>query len=128
MNAASVCPRTLSSVPPASRSSSVSPTHTIGVMPLPRTALTLRFTISSVSPNSCRRSECPTITYAHARAWSMRGATSPVNAPFVSQCTFCAPSPNVSRSDWISVCTDRSAVNGGQITTSTRSESSFDTR
>ncbi len=54
---ASSWPSTLASVAPASRSSSVSPTHRIGVMALARMAFTLRLTISSVSPNSSRRSE-----------------------------------------------------------------------
>ena len=55
-------PVTLASVVPASRSSSVSPTHRIGVMPDARMARTFRFTVSSVSPNSSRRSECPAMT------------------------------------------------------------------
>jgi hypothetical protein len=122
------CPSTFDSIRPESRSSSDSPTHMIGVIPAAKTAFAFLFTVSSVSPKNCRRSECPTITCEHCSAWSMPGATSPVNAPLDSQCTFWAPSPNGSRSDWITVCTDRSAVNGGQITTSTRSVSSLLTR
>ena len=59
---AATCPSTLASVAPASRSSSVSPTHMIGVISWRRIAFTLRLTASSVSPNSSRRSEWPAIT------------------------------------------------------------------
>src|SRR5439155_63253 len=38
-------------------------------------------TVSSVSPNSLRRSEWPTMTYAHFSAASMGPLTSPVKAP-----------------------------------------------
>ena len=51
----------------------------------------------------------------------MVGATSPVNAPLSSKWQFWAPSPKGRRSPSITVCTERNAVNGGQITTSTRS-------
>ena len=50
--AARVWLSTRSSVRPASRSSSVSPAHTIGVISCLSTALCFRFTSSSVSPNS----------------------------------------------------------------------------
>ena len=53
---------TLDSVAPASRSASVSPTHTIGVIRLRWTAVIFAATISSVSPNSSRRSLCPQMT------------------------------------------------------------------
>ena len=46
---------------------------------------TFRFTVSSVSPKSWRRSECPTITYLTLSFASIGGLTSPVNAPSVSQ-------------------------------------------
>ena len=55
-------PSTFASVAPASRSASVSPTHRIGVMPWRWTATTLAATISSVSPNSSRRSLWPQMT------------------------------------------------------------------
>ena len=55
-------PSTFASVDPASRSSSVSPTQRIGVMPWRWIAATLAATISSVSPNSSRRSLWPQIT------------------------------------------------------------------
>ena len=51
-NARSVWSVTRAAVAPASRSSSVSPTHTIGVIPCFWTALSFLFTVSSVSPNS----------------------------------------------------------------------------
>ena len=47
---------------PASRSASVSPTQMIGVMPWRRIAVAFLATISSVSPNSSRRSLWPQIT------------------------------------------------------------------
>ena len=64
----------------------------------------------------------------HFSAASISAETSPVKAPFASECTFCAASTYERRSASSSVCTDRSAVNGGQMTTSTRSASSSSTR
>src|SRR5512132_2684143 len=61
-NARRTCWVTVASVPPASRSSSVSPTHRIGVMPCAKTDRSFLFTRTSSSPKSWRRSECPTIT------------------------------------------------------------------
>ena len=119
---------TFDSVPSASRSSSVSPTHTIGVIPCLKTARTFLFTVWSSSPKSWRRSEWPTITYDTFRAASIGGAISPVKAPFSSALTFWAPSPYGSLSESSSVSTERSAVNGGQITTSTFSASSLSRR
>ena len=51
----------------ALRSSRVSPTQTMGVSPATKAAVTLRFTITSVSPNNRRRSECPMITHRSTR-------------------------------------------------------------
>ena len=48
-----VCRTSTSSVCPASRSSSFSPTHMMGRRPAASAAFTLRATISSVSPNWC---------------------------------------------------------------------------
>ena len=59
--------------------------HTIGVMPAPSTARSFFATISSVSPNSSRRSEWPTITYCTFSFASICGDTSPVYAPLFSQ-------------------------------------------
>jgi limonene 1,2-monooxygenase len=70
---------------PPSRSSSVSPQHRIGVISLPKTALTFLFTSSSVSPKISRRSECPTITCVTFSLASIGAETSPVNAPFCSK-------------------------------------------
>ncbi len=81
----SIWPITLSSVPPASRSSSVSPTQAIGVMPCFWIADTLAATMSSVSPNSSRRSLCPAMTYLTSSLARNTGDTSPVNAPLSSQ-------------------------------------------
>ena len=91
-NAAATWPRPWRRCSPASRSSRVSPTQRIGVMPAPRTARSFLATISSVSPNSSRRSEWPTITYFTLSFASIGALTSPVNAPSVSQWQFCAPS------------------------------------
>ena len=59
---AAICRLTMSTVRPASRWASVSPTHTIGVMPAASAALVLSATTASVSPWYWRRSEWPTIT------------------------------------------------------------------
>jgi len=93
----------------------------IGVMPLARTAFTLRFTSSSVSPNSSRRSEWPTITTDTFILASIAGETSPVNAPFASQWQFCAPSAIGMSSDSRTVWMDLRSVNGGWTDTSTTS-------
>ncbi len=50
----------------------------------------MRASASSVSPNSCRRSEWPTIAPATPRSASIGIDTSPVNAPDPSSWTFCA--------------------------------------
>ena len=57
---------------PASRSSSVSPTHMIGVIAVARIAFTLRLTISSVSPKSSRRSLWPHDHVAHVELGQQR--------------------------------------------------------
>jgi hypothetical protein len=106
--------RTTSSVFPASRCWSVSPTHRIGISPAFTADFSFRFTLSSVSPNSWRRSEWPTITYAHPASLSIPGATSPVNAPFSSQCRSWAPS--ITPEAPIPAATTSSDVKGGQIT------------
>ena len=121
-------PSTLSWHRPASRSSRVSPTQRIGVISFLNTALILPLTRSSVSPKYWRRSEWPTITYEQSSAVSIVAEISPVYAPFGSLCTSCAPSSKARRSEAITVWRERSAVNGGQITTSTCSASSLVTR
>ena len=83
---------TTSSVRPPSRSCSVSPTQTMGSSPAESTALAFRFTPSSVSPNSWRRSEWPRITYRQPTSFSMGADTSPVNAPCGSAWQFWAAS------------------------------------
>src|SRR5258707_11850042 len=100
-----------------SRSSSVSPTQTIGVKLDAIAASNLLFTVASVSPNSCRRSECPTITYSAPASLIMGPETSPVNAPQASQYRSCAATPMfVLRAASATACT---AVNGGATTIST---------
>jgi hypothetical protein len=49
-----------------------------------------RATVSSVSPNSCRRSECPTSVPRTPSSASISGEISPVYAPDGSQWAFCA--------------------------------------
>src|SRR5260370_3861861 len=56
------CVSQISSVRPASRCSSSSPTHTMGVRPAASAAFVFFATVCSVSPKNCRRSECPMIT------------------------------------------------------------------
>ena len=73
------------SVSSFSRSSSVSPMHTIGVRSAASAATSLRFTVASVSPNSRRRSEWPMITYSAPASLSIAPLISPVNAPSRSQ-------------------------------------------
>src|SRR6185503_8794388 len=104
------------SVASASRSASVSPTQTMGTRPAPSAATRRLFTVSLVSPKYWRRSEWPTITYTQPASFNMLTETSPVNAPFGSQCTFCAPSLMVLPA--ISLPTTSSAVKGGARTIS----------
>ena len=65
----------------------------MGHSPEANAAVILRFTMTSVSPNSARRSECPTITYSTPASRSIGPLTSPVNAPSRSQNRSCAPMP-----------------------------------
>ena len=60
--------------------------------PARKAARTLAATRSSVSPNSARRSECPTITYWQPTSRSIAAETSPVKAPDSSAATSWAPS------------------------------------
>ena len=69
----------------ASRSSSVSPTQTIGHSPPWMAASVLRLTTSSVSPNIRRRSEWPMIANSAPASLSIAALTSPVKAPSFSQ-------------------------------------------
>ena len=68
-----------------SRWSSVSPMQAIGVSPAAKAAATLRLTVASVSPNSVRRSEWPTMTYSAPASRTISALTSPVKAPSRSQ-------------------------------------------
>ena len=47
--------------------------------------------LSTGSPNTWRRSECPMITYSTPQSANIFVDTSPVNAPSFSQWQFCAP-------------------------------------
>jgi hypothetical protein len=91
----------------------------IGMRSFWNATLTFLFTPSSVSPNISRRSEWPRITYLQRSALSIWADTSPVYAPLASQCMFCAPRANSSRSDSMRVCTVRNDVAGGQTAIST---------
>ncbi len=55
--------------------------QTIGVSSAAIAARALRFTHSSVSPKSRRRSECPTMTCVAPACLTMAALTSPVKAP-----------------------------------------------
>jgi len=50
----------------------------MGVIPAEKSALTLRFTVSLVSPKYSRRSEWPTTQYAQPASTSILAETSPV--------------------------------------------------
>ena len=76
------------SVSPASLCSNVSPTHTIGFNPCANADLIFLFTVSSVSAKYCLLSECPIITYSTPIDFNIGADTSPVYAPFSSQCIF----------------------------------------
>src|SRR3954451_4855751 len=108
--------RSLRSVSPASRSSSVSPTHSNGTSPASSAAGTFACSARSVSPKSCRRSECPRTVPCTSSSLSIRGLTSPVNGPSGASCMFCAytvtPEPRVESTI---AC---NAVNGTQMATS----------
>ena len=76
---------TTATVCPASRSASVSPTHSTGARRYASAATVFFLVSSSLSPNTWRRSECP-MSVAFAPAWAARGAEiAPVKAPFGSQ-------------------------------------------
>src|SRR3990170_8941740 len=117
-----VCRASTSSVIPASRSSSFSPTHMMGRRPAAKAAFTLRATISSVSPNWWRRSEWPMIAYwaSSATIW---GPTSPVAATSSSQWTSCEP--NLSDEPRSAPPTAARYTNGGHTTFSTPSRPSI---
>src|SRR3954469_3148312 len=109
--------RSLRWVSPASRSSSVSPTHSIGSRPASKAAGILSCSARSVSLKYWRRSECPSSVPWTPSSFSIGADTSPVYAPSGSWCMFCASTftsepPRPSR-------VAASAVNGGQIATST---------
>src|SRR5262249_52768510 len=82
--------RRTSSVSPASRCSSVSPTHAITRRPAPSAALARLATVSSVSPKYCRRSEWPTREPTTPSSSRSGAEISPVYAPSSSQWTFWA--------------------------------------
>ena len=72
-------------------------------------------TVSSVSPNSWRRSLWPTIPCWQPTSASMGADTSPVNAPCFSQWTFCAATSMAEPlAAWTAAA---SAVNGGATAT-----------
>src|SRR5580692_1085164 len=113
------CWRSLRSVSSLSRSSSVSPTHRIGVSPAASAAGTFSASALSVSPNSARRSECPSTTPRTSSSHSIGAEISPVYAPSGSWCMFCA---YTSTRDPRALSTiARRSVNGTQIATSTPS-------
>ena len=72
-----ICWRSLRSVSSSSRSCSVSPTQRIGVSPASSAAGTFSASARSVSPNSSRRSECPSTTPCTPTSRSIGGEISP---------------------------------------------------
>src|SRR5262249_39480792 len=79
-----------SSVRPASRSASISPTQPITPSPPASAARAFLPTLSLVSPKNCRRSLWPTIDHVAPASASSGAETSPVNAPLGSQKQSCA--------------------------------------
>ena len=69
--------------------------QTIGVRPPANAAAIFRLTEASVSPNSVRRSEWPTITHSAPVSAIIAALISPVNAPSRSQCRSCAATPTL---------------------------------
>ena len=69
---------TTASVRPSSRSTSVSPTHTMGISPAASAAMTLCATKASLSWKWCLRSLWPTMAQEHPASRSIRGLISPV--------------------------------------------------
>ena len=59
--------------------------QTMGVRPAVKAAPIFRFTVTSVSPNSARRSEWPMITQPAPASFSIGPLISPVKAPSFSQ-------------------------------------------
>ena len=79
------------SVLPASRSASVSPMQTIGSSPARHAASALARTMASVSPQSVRRSEWPTMTWLAPASRSISADISPVWAPLALAWQSCPP-------------------------------------
>jgi hypothetical protein len=82
--------RSLRSISPRSRSSSVSPTQRIGVSPTSSARGTFSLSARSVSPKYWRRSEWPSTTPCTSISASISADTSPVNAPLSASCMVCA--------------------------------------
>src|SRR5450432_1417608 len=104
------------SVPPLSRSSRRSPTHTMGETPNSSAACVRLSTVSSVSPKYWRRSLWPMRVWVTPTAFSMGPEISPVKAPSLAHPIFCAPMRM-----WLPLTASTAAgrfVKGGQITIS----------
>ena len=82
--------RSLRSVSPRSRSSSVSPTQRIGTSPASSAFGTFCWSARSVSLKYWRRSECPSTTPSTSISLSIGADTSPVKAPASASCMVCA--------------------------------------
>src|SRR5690606_30388140 len=78
-------------------------------------------TISSVSPNSVLRSECPTSTCEQPTSCNMGPDTSPVKAPCSAWCRFCAPSRREDPAMAAATCAR--CTKAGHTSTSTASSS-----
>ena len=113
-----ICVRSTSSESPSAFCSPVSPMQSSGVSPFLSAQRTFLFSISSVSPSTCRRSEWPIITSSIPTSFNITGEISPLNCPSCSQPMFCAPR-------WIcsgvTVCRARSSVVNDGITNSSSS-------
>ena len=105
---------TLASVLPASRSSSVSPTHRIGVMPCGQDGLDLLVDHLVGLAEQLAALGVAGDDVGRRSAWrASAGDTSPVKAPLSSQWQCWAPRAIGMSSASITVCTDRRSVNGG---------------
>ena len=103
-------------VRPASRSASVSPMQTTGSRPVRHAASALARTMASVSPQSVRRSECPTMIWLAPASLSISAEMSPVWAPLAAAWQFWPPTRTPL--PFTALAMPISSVAGGQIRTS----------
>lgn len=111
------CASTRVAASPASRSTSVSPTHTMAISPAAIAASAFPFTSASVSCCAARRSLWPTIASLAPASASIPAEMQPVNAPRSPSWQSCPP---IGRPGWRAAARSIS-VKGGKMATSTSS-------